>query len=190
MPAALVATHAARLRFWIALALAALATFSAFVPTTHAAGAKFPNPVSGTSRWAILLCTFADHPQNPVDMQPPASFFEDLFTETGAGKGGMFDYWKTMSYGQLDLTGSRVFGWFQQTQTLADHRLLGGANPAGRHEKMQACIDAASADPSFPASTVASDFYGIVAIWNDGEDTWGGGPQSYNIAGGSHTFGT
>jgi hypothetical protein len=83
----------------------------------------------------------------------------------------MFDYWKTVSYGKLDLTCSRVFGWFQQKQTLADHLQLGGANPFGRHEKMQACIDAANADPTFPAPTVASSFYGIIAIWNDAEDT-------------------
>jgi hypothetical protein len=159
------------------------------VPLTHASGpAPFPADVSGQSRWAILLCQFADTTNNPPDMQPPASFFEDLFTEKGAGKNGMFDYWKSMSYGKLDLTGSKVFGWFTMKEKLADHLVLGGANPAGRHDKLQSCITAASSDPNFAAN--AGQFYGVAAIWNDAEQVWGGGPEQYTVNGNTFTFGT
>src|SRR5436190_24369257 len=134
-----------RLNLLSALVLATFASLLTFVPSTYAASQQ-PNPVSGTTRWAILLCSFADHATSTTAVTRPTSFFQDLFTETGAGKGGMFDYWRDMSYGAIDLTGSRVFGWFTQPQTLADHRNLGGANPGGRDQKMQACIDAASSN--------------------------------------------
>ena len=49
-----------------------------------------------------------DQPQEP---HPPA-FYAQAFTEAGAGKGTEFDYWRDLSFGKLDLTGSKVFGWF------------------------------------------------------------------------------
>jgi WD40 repeat protein len=59
--------------------------------------------------WAIILCKFSDLP----NFEPyPVEFYEQCFTELGAGKGREFDYFREVSYGTLDLTGSRVFGWF------------------------------------------------------------------------------
>jgi hypothetical protein len=64
---------------------------------------KLPKP------WAILLCKFSDLPT----VEPhPVSFYQDCFTELGAGKGREFDYFREVSYGTLDMTGSKVFGWF------------------------------------------------------------------------------
>lgn len=56
--------------------------------------------------WAIVLCRFNDVPAVP---QNP-DYYEDLFTRNGTG--GLCDYWRTVSCNSLDLTGSRVFGWF------------------------------------------------------------------------------
>jgi hypothetical protein len=42
----------------------------------------------------------------------PISFYADFFSESGAGGQGLFDYWRDVSYGNIDLTGSRVFGWY------------------------------------------------------------------------------
>ncbi len=64
----------------------------------------------GKFPWAVVLCKFNDHPEEPQAPQ----FFRDLFVN--AGTTGLFDYWRNVSYGNLDLTGSEVFGWFR-----ADH---------------------------------------------------------------------
>lgn len=69
-------------------------------------GFALPSDVKGRTPWAIVLCRFNDLP-------PPAialSDFNDFFA--GPGKGGVFDYWRDVSYGAIDLTGSKIFGWY------------------------------------------------------------------------------
>lgn len=61
--------------------------------------------------WGIVLCRFRDRPAEPR----PAGYYVDLFANNGTG--GMCDYWRTVSAGALDLTGSRVFGWFQMNRS-------------------------------------------------------------------------
>jgi len=59
--------------------------------------------------WAIILCKFSDLPT----FEPyPVDYYEQCFTEFGAGTGREFDYFREITYGALDLTGTRVFGWF------------------------------------------------------------------------------
>jgi hypothetical protein len=66
-------------------------------------GRKLPRP------WAVILCKFSDI----AGYEPhPPSFYKEAFTEAGAGKGREFDYFRQVSYGVLDMTGSRVFGWY------------------------------------------------------------------------------
>jgi hypothetical protein len=63
--------------------------------------------VSGNTRWAVVLCSFQDVIAK-FDHDP--AYLKTFFNETGAGKGGLFDYWHDMSYGRIDLTNSDVFG--------------------------------------------------------------------------------
>jgi hypothetical protein len=56
--------------------------------------------------WAIILCRFNDVPTVPQSVD----YYEDLYTRNGTG--GLCDYWRSVSCNALDLTGSRVFGWF------------------------------------------------------------------------------
>jgi WD40 repeat protein len=59
--------------------------------------------------WAIILCKFSDL----ATFEPyPVDYYEQCFTEFGAGTGREFDYFREVTYGALDLTGTRVFGWF------------------------------------------------------------------------------
>ncbi|WP_091544238.1 hypothetical protein [Modestobacter sp. DSM 44400] len=44
--------------------------------------------------------------------------YEALFTRSGAG--GVVDYWQQVTYGTLDLTGSRVFGWLPMSHGTAE----------------------------------------------------------------------
>ena len=39
-----------------------------------------------------------------------------MFNETGNGQGGMFDYWRDVSYGQLSVSGTVVKGWYTVAQ--------------------------------------------------------------------------
>jgi hypothetical protein len=70
--------------------------------------------------WAILLCKMKDIPDEPHK----SDFYELLFCQQGAGKGGLFDYWQQISYNALDLSGSQVFGWFQLNHTLEEQKDL------------------------------------------------------------------
>ena len=49
--------------------------------------------------WAVLLCRFADRPLEPQ----PVGYYEDLFAHHGAG--GQADYWRDVTFGNIDLTG-------------------------------------------------------------------------------------
>src|SRR5882724_5010288 len=95
----------ARLRavLMAAVSLAVVITaFAASGPSATTATAQSAGP-SGVTRWAILLCKFSDVTDEPR----PASYFRTMFTEVGAGQGGLFDYWRDMSGGTVDLTGSQ-----------------------------------------------------------------------------------
>src|SRR6516165_9530037 len=103
----------------------------------------------GPTPWALILCRFSNVPA----LNLPTSFFSDFISETGAGKGGMFDYWRDISYGSIDLTGSIVRGWYTMKYSFPndwniDRGLL--ANEAKR---------LAIAD-----GTDLSYYYGIIAV--------------------------
>ena len=78
-------------------------------------------------RWAIVLCRFADVAKIPNQPQ----FYRTFFSESGAGTKSAFDYWKDVTYGVIDLKGSKVFGWFDTTKTDADYQTLNF--PGDRH---------------------------------------------------------
>jgi hypothetical protein len=109
-------------------------------------------PVSGSTKWAVLLCKTSDHPEEPKD----TTFFRNLFTEDGSGLGGMFDYWRDMSYGTITLAGSQVKGWYTMPQTLAQ------LNALSRQDKIRACVAAGSADFHNPGT----NFYAIAVMFN------------------------
>jgi len=64
--------------------------------------------------WAIVLCRFLDIPEVPQNRD----YYEDLYTRNGTG--GLCDYWRAVSCNALDLTGSRVFGWFTMNHPSAE----------------------------------------------------------------------
>jgi hypothetical protein len=70
-----------------------------------------------TSRWAVLICRFADD----TSVIPPLVHYQRLFTGAGTGSLNVVDYFRDMSHGQLDLSGSQVFGPFGITKKLSDY---------------------------------------------------------------------
>lgn len=62
------------------------------------------------SKWAILLLRF-NKEQKLSDSAPPLDFYQRLFTGAGAGTLNVPAFFSDVSHGQLDLSGSTVFGW-------------------------------------------------------------------------------
>jgi len=71
--------------------------------------------------WAVLLCKFKDDLSEPF----PRSFYENLFTISGAGTMNMTDCFRDASQGKLDVTGSVVFppnGWYVLDKKRSDYK--------------------------------------------------------------------
>src|SRR5262245_32394669 len=72
--------------------------------------------VKGRHPFALVLLKFKDIPI----LSNTITEFQDLVSEVGKGKGGLFDFWEDVTYGQVDLTGSKVFGWWTMQYAFAD----------------------------------------------------------------------
>jgi hypothetical protein len=64
--------------------------------------------------WAIVLCRFNDLSIVPREV----AFYEDLFTRSGTGD--LCDYWRCVSFDALDLTQSKVFGWYTMSHASSE----------------------------------------------------------------------
>jgi M6 family metalloprotease-like protein len=71
-------------------------------------------PHVGSHATAVLLCRFGDLPDTP---QPP-SFFEALL---GDGFPNLNHYFREISDGAMDLSGTRVYGWFTLPHAQRDY---------------------------------------------------------------------
>jgi hypothetical protein len=127
-----------------------------------------------TSRWAVLLCKFADDQAVP----PPLLHYQRLFTGVGAGSSNMVDYFRDMSHGQLDLSGSQVFGWFTLTQNRSAYAGNIATPPAGQFNRngLFALCQQAALNNGVPLGT----FDGTVVSMIGNVDLWGGPPGVMN----------
>jgi hypothetical protein len=107
--------------------------------------------------WAIILCQFNDIPTVPQ----PVDYYEDLFTRNGTG--GVCDYWRTVSSNRLDLTGSKVFGWFTMSHSSAEVSQL--RFPGDRSTLVQWGIDTATAN-----GVNLGQFKAVLIVQNYGVD--------------------
>jgi hypothetical protein len=140
------------------------------------------------SPWAALLCKFNDNDDEPYDH----SFYDDLFTSSGTGKQNLVDFFRDMSHGMLDLSGSKTFGWFTIDKSLNDYRqyfkkVSTKENPnAGRHALVDWAKKAAlgiypggsgaytGAGSGTDSTTVdLSKFSGVVVVYNIAVDLFG-----------------
>jgi len=113
--------------------------------------------------WAILLCKFSDVSTEPY----PRNRFEEIFTTVGAGKFNMVDFFRDMSHGHEDLSGSRVFpgnGWYTLEQKQSDYT-GSGVNPKGRSDLVSWARQAAA-----KAGDILSTFYNVIVITNGPSD--------------------
>ena len=113
--------------------------------------------------WAILLTKFSDNNSEPSGRQ----FYDDLFTSSGTGTNNMVDFYRDASHGNIDASGSQVFGWFTLDQKRSDYT-GSGPNPQGRTD----LINWAKAKAT--ANNVPLDrFFGVVVVMNVPTDLFG-----------------
>jgi hypothetical protein len=116
--------------------------------------------------WAILRCKFKD---DTITEPFTTQRFEELFTSSGADKFNMVDYFRDMSHGLLDLSGSKVFGWFTLDQNRSDYT-GSGANQQGREDLIAWARQKAIAN-----NVPLSQFFSVVVCMNVPTDLFGGG---------------
>lgn len=123
--------------------------------------------VHGTTSWAILRCQLKNTPKPTFQgtyAKDPEQFYSDFFTEAGKGKGGLYDYWGTISDGNISLKGSKVFPWVDLNVT------YNGDPKRDRTHQVQDCIDATEkylADKHLTAKEYdLSDYYGLFILQN------------------------
>jgi hypothetical protein len=114
--------------------------------------------------WAILLCKFNDNASEPY----PRQRYEDLFTSSGVGKMNMVDFFRDMSHGTLDLSGSRVFGWYTLDKPRGRY-MADGNIEKGRAELLAWARQAAAADLQ-----ANGPFFSVVVCMNVPTDLFGG----------------
>lgn len=140
-------------------------------------------PTTSHQHWAVLLCKFADQPQEP---QPP-SFFDRFFVQTGTG--GMNDYWRTVSYGAIDLAGSVVKGWYREPYTLAQEQ------PKSRWDRINDCVSTAQSAAHNPFTVPTAWNWHIAVMLNAQVDSGSAGgrvvldPLAWNVSFAAHEMG-
>ena len=132
---------------------------------THAAA---PLAVSGAQPWVTILCRFAD---SPTVTPRPVSYFEGLM---GSVAPGMDHYWQEVSYGNVNLGGSVVAGWYDLPRPRSYYVSASngdGVEHLDFQRTVEDCAAAADADVFLP------DFTGINLMFNEPLDccSWGGG---------------
>lgn len=101
----------------------------------------------GATPWAVIKCKFSDQPQEPA--------FDPSFV---TGTNGMAGYWQDVSYGQINLNGTTVYGWYTLPYT--------SAQLTNRSQRINACIDAAQTH-----GVNISQYYSVIAIINQQVDS-------------------
>jgi hypothetical protein len=105
--------------------------------------------------WAIILCRFKGSPPNPTLERPIEQFYREVFT---SGTGGMIEYWRDVSLGAIDITGSQVFGWIEVDVARAN---AGVGSKVTRGTLIDYAISAAQRDGLDPLS----GFHSQIAIY-------------------------
>jgi hypothetical protein len=130
---------------------------------------------SGSQPFVVILCRFADVQET---WQTRADFEKLLF-----GEAGVDAYWREASYGQINLAGSRVVGWYALPLAAAAYRAGDGAD-VDLYRLAADCAAAADADIHFP------NYFGIGMAFNLDLKVWSrGGKVCLDLDGESRCYG-
>jgi hypothetical protein len=145
-----------------------------FTPTpkgsTRALILKMFEVVAQAKPWAVILCRFKGEPVDNALENPIETLFREIFTP---GSGGLVEYWREVSAGALDISGSKVFGWVMVDITRAKAGGTSGTMPTGpgRGGLIDAAIRAVKAGDSH----ALDGFHGTISVY----------PYNWSVAGGS-----
>lgn len=113
------------------------------------------------SSWAVLRCKFNDDSTEPFT----TDYYEDLFTSSGVGSQNMVDFFRDVSHGNLDLSDTRVFGWYTLDMKRSEYKGL-----AGRGDLLNRARQAAAAN-----GDNLSQYVSVGVCMNVQTDLFGGG---------------
>lgn len=117
------------------------------------------------SSWAVLLCKFNDDSTEPFTMD----YYEDLFTSSGIGSQNMVDFFRDISHGNLDLSDTRVFGWYTLTKKISEYGLSGAEKLKNRSNLINWARQAAAAN-----GDDLTQYVSVVVCMNVPTDLFGG----------------
>lgn len=121
---------------------------------------------AGTKPWAIVLCKFGNLPN--YEPRPP-KFYKECFSELGVGQRREFDYFREVTYGALDMTGTKVFGWFLM-RSHSTNELAALNFPADR-----AALHAWGLEVAKSHGVDLRPFWGVCVVFNAKTDSGGVG---------------
>ena len=117
------------------------------------------------SSWAVLLCKFNDDSTEPFTRD----YYENLFTASGVGSQNMVDFFRDVSHGNLDLSDSRVFGWYTLDKQASEYGLTGAEKLKNRGNLINWARQAAAAKGDDVSQSP------VVVCMNVPTDLFGGG---------------
>jgi M6 family metalloprotease-like protein len=119
------------------------------------------NALTGSQPWVTLACKFSDNTAEPKNL----AYFQTMLSNS---PGRLDDYWRTVSYGKVNVVGSAAYGWFTLPHPRSYYVPAGGS--ADLNKLFADCTSAANATVDF------SKFVGINQMFNADLDgyAWGG----------------
>jgi len=117
--------------------------------------------VTGAQPWVTIACKFSDNTSEPKDL----AYFQTMLSNS---PGRLDDYWRTVSYGKVNVAGSAAYGWFALPHPRSYYVPASGS--ADLNKLFADCTSVANATVDF------SSFVGINQMFNADLDgyAWGG----------------
>ncbi|MBE0585905.1 MAG: hypothetical protein IH612_19365 [Desulfofustis sp.] len=120
--------------------------------------------VSGSRPWVSIMCRFSDVPTEPKNL----AYFQNMYADTYPG---LDHYWRELSYGTANISGSTAAGWFTLPHTEVYYNPSDSQGGTDRTLLANECLAAADASVDF------SRYDGINMMFNTDFDNgfaWGG----------------
>ncbi|HWC86670.1 MAG TPA: Ig-like domain-containing protein [Solirubrobacteraceae bacterium] len=158
----LIGLLSSRLR-WLAGATAIMAVTAGLWTVSSASASLFVG--TGTHPWVVVLCNFSDEAAQPNTQ----AYYQQMFSDAGAGQLGELDYWHDVSFGQVSISGTTVTNWVTARDPNNVSNSLNRAqwSALGRFDKIRACADGAD-----QTSTINwSNYWGVIAIFPEARST-------------------
>lgn len=137
-----------RLARRLMLAALAAAALGVVVPSSASA-------LTGARPFVVVLCNFSNQTAQP--QQP--SYYQQMFTTAGNGTLNAVEYFRDVSYGNVDLSGTVVRGWYTLGVTRDEWAAM------SRVERWRRCAELAKPDVNF------SNFAAALVVFPEADTT-------------------